>query len=614
MTLSGASMEFIRRNIVGLDDKVEMILLALSQDMPVMLEGETGTGKTELAKTVAAALDRPLHRVDGNQELTAIKLHGWFDPPLVLEKGYGWETFIAGPLVRAMLEGGVFFFNEVSRAPSEAINAVLTALDERILTIPRLGTLEARDGFVSVFAFNPAERVATNPLPQAFYDRCVWIHLEHQPLEKAVQIVRLRTGERDGTLIRTVCQIVEATRQHPDVEHGASVRAAIHMTRLAGALCQAGGDPYDVASMTRIAVAALAKTIRLTYDAAGSAEQVVREVVDQVMGDVQRPDPQELPKPGQPDYELEFMALAQTALQAGDAKLLGELSDENPSLAARVSSAEAAALEAMLSETSALAGARLYKNLAPHLERERRRRLLRYVIPKIAYEALTLHRQGVPLGMREIRSYQVGEEWDLDATLDEMIALGEKHPSYESIRVLRAEKTKRAFVVMADKSNSLARYVHYVSLATAMLSFATRQEHLSVLAFDHAVHPLKPMRELLELGSLLERILDLECGGATDLSKALQAGSTELMRVLDGTFKEAILISDCTPTTGSDPLPLVDSFEHLHVLYIPATTFIGPSLIGDLEGRHNVHIYKVRSYDDIVNYTRLLLSSQGDSL
>jgi len=489
----------------------------------------------------------------------------------------------------------------------------LTALDERLLIIPRLGTVEAREGFVSVFAFNPAERVATNPLPQAFYDRCVWIHLEHQPLDKAVQIVRLRTGEMDGALIRTVCQIVEATRRHPDVEHGASVRAAIHMARLAGALRQAGGDPYDVASMTRIAVAVLARNIRLGYDAPGSPEQVVREVVDQVMGGGQRPErpePEALPQPGQSRYKRQFLAMARMALETGDVRRLGELSDKNPSLVATVCSTEAAALETMLSEASALAGARLYKNLAPHLERERRRRLLRYVIPKVAYEALALHRQGVPLTMREIRSYEVGDDWDLDATLDRMIALGEKTPGYESIRVRKSQKTKRAFVVMADKSNSLARYVHYVSLATAMLSFAIRQEHLSVLAFDHDVRPLKPMREPLQLGTLLEQILDLECGGATDLSKPLETASAELTHVPDGTSKEAILVSDCMRTTGSDPLPLVDRFEHLHVLYIPPTSFIGPCLISDLERRHNVHIYKVRNYDDVVNYTRLLLSSQ----
>jgi MoxR-like ATPase len=102
MILAKVDRELIRHNIIGLENEVEITLLALSQGIPVMLEGETWTGKTELAKTVAAAQSRPFHRVDGNQELTAIKLHGWFDPPLVLEKGYNWDTFITGPLVLAM--------------------------------------------------------------------------------------------------------------------------------------------------------------------------------------------------------------------------------------------------------------------------------------------------------------------------------------------------------------------------------------------------------------------------------------------------------------------------------------------------------------------------------
>jgi MoxR-like ATPase len=272
----------IQKEIVGLERETRMVLAALKARLPVMLEGDAGTGKTELAKVVARTLHREVSRVDGDPELTALKLQGWFDPPLVLQKGYQWETFIPGPLTSAMLQGGIFFFNEVNRAPSESLNAVLSALDERILNIPRLAAIKAKESFVSIFTLNPYDRIGTNPLPKAFYDRCVWIYLDHQPLEKAIEIVRRRTGEEDAELIRSICQIVETTRNHPLIERGASVRAAIHIIRMIQSLRE-GGKTLIPEEIEYLCVMALSKNIKPTYDTAKSPDELVREIVEEVM-------------------------------------------------------------------------------------------------------------------------------------------------------------------------------------------------------------------------------------------------------------------------------------------------------------------------------------------
>jgi MoxR-like ATPase len=272
----------IQKEIVGLDQETRMVLAALKARLPVMLEGDAGTGKTELAKVVGRALQREVFRVDGDPELTALKLQGWFDPPVVLQKGYQWETFIPGPLTSAMLQGGIFFFNEVNRAPSESLNAVLSALDERILNIPRLAAIKAREPFVSIFTLNPFDRIGTNPLPKAFYDRCVWIYMDHQPLEKAIEIVRRRTEEEDAELIRSICQIVEATRNHPLIERGASVRAAIHIIRMIQSLRE-GEKTLSLEEIGYLCVMALSKNIKPTYDTARSPEELVKEIVEEVM-------------------------------------------------------------------------------------------------------------------------------------------------------------------------------------------------------------------------------------------------------------------------------------------------------------------------------------------
>lgn len=221
-----------RQNLIGIDAEIEIILSAIENQIAVVIEGESGTGKTELAKTLANALDRPFYRVDGDENLTINKIRGWFDPPLVLKDGFNEKSYVAGPLVRAMKEGGLFFFNEVNRAPSESINGVLAVMDERGIEIPQLERMHAISNFYSIFTLNPLEYVGTNPLPEAFFDRCIIIRLEHKSSEEAERIVKLRTNYSDDELISKIVLFTDRTRTFSNFETGASIRAAIQLTQL----------------------------------------------------------------------------------------------------------------------------------------------------------------------------------------------------------------------------------------------------------------------------------------------------------------------------------------------------------------------------------------------
>lgn len=223
-----------QQNLVGLGTEIQLILTAVENQIAVVIEGESGTGKTELAKTIAKSLKRPFFRVDGDENLTITHLRGWFDPPLVIQSGFGVKSFVPGPLVKAMQEGGLFFFNEVNRAPSEAINGVLTAMDraERQIEVPQLTRVHAKEEFYSIFTLNPTEYIGTNPLPEAFFDRCILVRLSHKTGEEAKQIVRLRTGCTSDSLIDKAVEFTEQTRITNVFESGASIRAAIQLTQL----------------------------------------------------------------------------------------------------------------------------------------------------------------------------------------------------------------------------------------------------------------------------------------------------------------------------------------------------------------------------------------------
>ncbi|MFW9915028.1 MAG: AAA family ATPase [Candidatus Thorarchaeota archaeon] len=275
----------VKEWIIGRETEIRLAFDAIDKGIPLIIEGDTGTGKTELAKAISKALDRPFFRVDGDDSLTAVKLKGWFDPALVLEQGYNQGTFVPGPLIRAMTTGGVFFFNETNRAPSEAVNAVLTALDEKLITLPRLEPVEAKNGFAAIFCLNPTEHIATNPLPRAFHDRCVWITLDHQPLREAIQIVRLRTQSDNDWLVSVASRIIERTRNHSEIENGASVRGAIQIVSILQE-----HDPISDNWMERVAVAVLSKKIRLRAESSQSEKAVIIQIVRDIMNEMPSPE------------------------------------------------------------------------------------------------------------------------------------------------------------------------------------------------------------------------------------------------------------------------------------------------------------------------------------
>ncbi len=177
-----------QHGIVGRAEELAMSLAVLSCGRHLLLEGPVGVGKTTVALAVCGHLGRSVVRVDGDDRYSESKLTGWFDPPLVLAKGYSDETFFAGPLVQAMRDGGVLFINELNRMPEAVQNVLLPALDEHLLIVPRIGEVRAAEGFQVVATQNPVEYIATGHLSEA---------LEGPLRARRARLSGRRRGDRD---------------------------------------------------------------------------------------------------------------------------------------------------------------------------------------------------------------------------------------------------------------------------------------------------------------------------------------------------------------------------------------------------------------------------------
>ena len=271
--------------LVGRASELARIRACLKAGRNLLLEGPVGVGKTHLALAASRELKTPVFRVDGDNRYSEQKLSGWFDPPLVVKKGFGKDTFVAGPLVEAMRKGGLLFINELNRLPEGVQNVLLPAIDERLIVVPRLGEVKAAAGFLVIATQNPKEFVATSHLSEAILDRFELVVLDYQSEEEELAIVSGRVGKSKNQaaalLPLAAVRLARLTRGHPRVRRGASIRAALSVTDIALVLLQGGATLED--AFVSAAIMALPTRIEIERDAdsgASARDELERLVAD----------------------------------------------------------------------------------------------------------------------------------------------------------------------------------------------------------------------------------------------------------------------------------------------------------------------------------------------
>jgi MoxR-like ATPase len=234
------------------------IHLSLALGKPLLLEGEAGVGKTEVAKVLAELLGRRLIRlqcyegIDASQalyewnyskQLIAVRAMDANDAATHVEDLFGPEFLVERPLLQAIREGdgAVLLVDELDRADDEFEAFLLEILSEFAVTIPEIGRVAALTPPAVIVTSN-----RTRELHDALKRRCLYHWIDHPTLDREIEIVRARAPHVEEGLARDVASAVARLREL-DLAKRPGVAETIDW---ANALAFLGVDGLDEAAAT----------------------------------------------------------------------------------------------------------------------------------------------------------------------------------------------------------------------------------------------------------------------------------------------------------------------------------------------------------------------------
>jgi MoxR-like ATPase len=245
----------IRPKYLGSDRVVEIAIATLVTDRALLLVGEPGTAKSWLSEHLAAAISgNSLLLVQGTAGTTEEQIRYTWNYALLLAEGPSPKALVPSPMFRAMEDGKLVRFEEISRCPSEVQDTLITLLSEKVLAVPELGFhLPARRGFNLIATANTRDR-GVNDMSAALKRRFNKVVLPvPADVDTEVQIVTRRVAEIGTNLklpapppaeeaVRKIVQIFQELRRGQTLDGKQKIKSPTGVLSTAEAISLLGSS------------------------------------------------------------------------------------------------------------------------------------------------------------------------------------------------------------------------------------------------------------------------------------------------------------------------------------------------------------------------------------
>lgn len=227
MTLEELKEKMDAAGYVYDDTMATVLYVALLLGRPLLIEGDAGVGKTEIAKVMASALGRELVRLQCYEGLDESKaLYEWnYQKQLLsiqvnrdaqqrealMDSLFSEEYLLERPLLKSIRsqQPVVLLIDEVDKADEEFEAFLLELLSEQQVTVPEIGTIRAKTVPFVVLTSNRAR-----PLSEALRRRCAYLHIDYPDMEKELAILRKKLPHVDDRLCAQVALAVQKLRSN----------------------------------------------------------------------------------------------------------------------------------------------------------------------------------------------------------------------------------------------------------------------------------------------------------------------------------------------------------------------------------------------------------------